>query len=143
MMESKSIKIVDIALNPNESVNIFINGVKRYSCNYGNIKNKKMEIMSEFVTEICNRLGVNYYDIMNKKKHRDLSIIRHALFYYLTEKYNFTSVSIAKFFNRDHSTVLYGNKNFISLLSVKDPESITINEVILNYFKEITVQKIA
>lgn len=60
--------------------------------------------------EVCRAFEVERADIMGPHRERHFARIRHAAFF-LARKYTVKSIpTIGRYFNRDHTTIIYGIK---------------------------------
>lgn len=60
------------------------------------------------VYDVCKRRGLVFEDVVGPSKHRDLTIARFECWYRIRQETAYSFPQIAKFFGRDHSTVLHG-----------------------------------
>lgn len=83
-------------------------GIKGRVVFYPDSETKQPPISPEVVTDIvCKRLNVNYEDVFKKTRLRKIAEARQIAMYLA---YNYSEMSlkqVGRFFNRDHSTVLY------------------------------------
>lgn len=86
-------------------------GIKGRVVFYPDTEVKKPPISPEVVTDIvCRCLNVNYEDVFNQTRKREIVEARHIAMYLV---YTFSELSLkhtGRFFNRDHSTVLHAKR---------------------------------
>jgi predicted transcriptional regulator with HTH domain len=71
--------------------------------------------MRSLMKAVCHQLDTDLVEMRSSRRTQDISYKRHV-FYYLAQKYSFASYpKIAKFANRDHTSVMHGIKKVKSL----------------------------
>jgi len=74
----------------------------------------------EILVYVCNMLEVDYSDVLSKKRDKAFVTAR-MIAIGLTCKCNlYTLKDIGKFYNRDHSTIIYNRDTFNDLVQIKD-----------------------
>lgn len=76
------------------------------------------DLISKYTKE--NNIDKTYF--LGKSRKKDIVMYRFIFFYLIREKYKYTYECIGAYFNRDHATVLHGEKRIRELLEIKDKE---------------------
>jgi len=66
--------------------------------------------MQEIINTICEHKRISLANLVCKNRREPLNTLRQTMWYILYYRFKFSSVQIAAYFMRDHSTVLYGIK---------------------------------
>lgn len=65
---------------------------------------------NNFIEEVCLKLN-HPISLLKSPSRKDSNVvIRHCIFYVAKQKFGYTCTSLAKMFNRDHSTIVYSWK---------------------------------
>ena len=64
----------------------------------------------ELYGKILNEYGITEDQLKSPMRDRPIVNIRHAMFYYLRYRKNYSTIKIGSIFNRDHSSVINGCK---------------------------------
>ena len=64
----------------------------------------------ELYGKILNEYGITEDELKSPMRDRPIVNIRHAMFYYLRYRKNYSTIKIGSIFNRDHSSVINGCK---------------------------------
>ena len=100
---------------------------------FDEIKNntaEKSTTIEEVTAVACHLHNVSLREITTSKRDKDLDIVRGYIYFFCRNELQLTFSSIGKYFNRDHSTILYAVKKFKTEL-LEMPEK----EIIYNEFK--------
>ena len=84
--------------------------------------------IEEVAAVACNIHNVKFADITTARRDNDLDIVRGYIYYFCRNELQMTFASIGKYFNRDHSTILYAVKKFKNELLEKPEKEIIYNE---------------
>jgi len=60
------------------------------------------------ITEVCERRGVGYRDVMSRTKNRRISAVRMEAYFVVWQELGWSLGKVGRAFGRDHSTVSYG-----------------------------------
>lgn len=75
---------------------------------------------NQILAHTCNMLELDYSDVLSKKRDKAFVTAR-MIAIGLTCKANiYTLKEIGKFYNRDHSTIIYNRDTFNDLIEIKD-----------------------
>ena len=96
------------------------------------LKGHNVEQCHELYARILNEYGITEDELKSPMRDRSIVNVRHALFYYLRHRRNFSTVKIGSIFNRDHSSVINGCKRVENWLDIPQVyrEELTILELI-------------
>lgn len=139
-MEAIKIKNIDIISAPNEVINVYINGIKKYSTLTQRTSNRSEISIKEFVDDMCKIFNIDYYQLIGGRNTRNLAEIKHALYYYLKYHFIYTYNYIGNFFARDHTTVMYGCHKYTDYLKIKDEKTLKIDNIIKTYLEEQSIK---
>ena len=68
---------------------------------------ESQEEIAKLVGELCKKYAIPKMDLLSRSRKKEIVINKHQIYYELKCKYHFTYPQIAKFFNIDHTTVMY------------------------------------
>ena len=96
------------------------------------LQGQNPERCHELYGRILNEYGITEDELKSPMRDRSIVNVRHALFYYLRHRKNFSTVKIGSIFNRDHSSVINGCKRVENWLDIPQVyrEELTILDLI-------------
>lgn len=94
---------------------------------------KKNFTINDIQKSVANYFNISFSEIKGKKRTKNISMARNVAVYILNEITEFSSTEIAAEFSRDHSTIIYLQKQARELFKT-DPNFVSIVE---NIIKEI------
>jgi len=74
------------------------------------LQGQNPERCHELYGKILNEYGITEDELKSPMRDRPIVNIRHAMFYYLRYRKNYSTIKIGSIFNRDHSSVIHGCK---------------------------------
>tara|TARA_S200002703_G_scaffold83585_1_gene72017 strand:+ start:513 stop:977 length:465 start_codon:yes stop_codon:yes gene_type:complete len=74
------------------------------------LQGQNPERCHELYGRILNEYGITEDELKSPMRDRPIVNIRHAMFYYLRYRKNYSTIKIGSIFNRDHSSVINGCK---------------------------------
>ena len=74
------------------------------------LQGQNPERCHELYGKILNEYGIIEDELKSPMRDRPIVNIRHAMFYYLRYRKNYSTIKIGSIFNRDHSSVINGCK---------------------------------
>ena len=86
--------------------------------------------MGLFVRDVCARLDIEFSGVVGPRRHRKYVEVRQACYYALVRREKKTTISVGKYFDRDHASVIHGCKVWANLLSVNDTRAWQIQSAI-------------
>lgn len=90
---------------------------------YNSLKDNKLK--SEMVfSKVIEYFGLTKESILSKNRHAKLVEPRHIAMYLIKKKTSLSDGEVAKFFNRDRTTILHATHKIHSYLKINNPESI-------------------
>ena len=81
----------------------------------------------ELYGKILNEYGITEDELKSPMRDRPIVNIRHAMFYYLRYRKNYSTIKIGSIFNRDHSSVINGCKKVENWLDMPQIYSNELN----------------
>lgn len=75
---------------------------------------------ASYITAWCNKFQISENDILGPCRRQDLAFARFFMWHSLHDYLEFSYQEIAKTFNRDHTSILYGTHRWREMLSVGD-----------------------
>jgi len=96
------------------------------------LQGQNPERCHELYGKILNEYGITEDELKSPMRDRPIVNIRHAMFYYLRYRKNYSTIKIGSIFNRDHSSVINGCKKVENWLDIPQVyrEELTILELI-------------
>ena len=80
-------------------------------------KNRKKKINEYFIiNEVCEYYGISFDEIMSKSRLSILVEARSVCYYILRHSFNLQLYKIAKIFNKNHATVMFGIRRLEDLM---------------------------
>ena len=95
---------------------------------------KKNFTINDIQKSVANFFNISFSDIKGKKRTKNISMARNVAVYLLNELTEFSSTEIAAEFSRDHSTIIYLQKQARELFKT-DPGFVSIVETIKKEIK--------
>ena len=99
-----------------------------------NPKAKKRTNSEELVEKVVKRVMVNYGitkdELLSKKRNRECVISRQIIMVAMREKFGYTFREIGEYFNKDHSTTIYGINNIKGMSEVNKKFNQELEELI-------------
>ncbi len=80
----------------------------------------KQATMPQLIDAACEYLKVDREKILGRKRHRDITEIRHMIMAYLSNARNYRLTEIGVAFNRDHSSVIHAKVHVSNLCATDD-----------------------
>ena len=74
------------------------------------LQGQNPERCHELYGRILNEYGITEDELKSPMRDRPIVNIRHAMFYFLRYRKNYSTIKIGSIFNRDHSSVINGCK---------------------------------
>ena len=74
------------------------------------LQGQNPERCHELYGRILNEYGITEDELKSPMRDRQIVNIRHAMFYFLRYRKNYSTIKIGSIFNRDHSSVINGCK---------------------------------
>ncbi len=74
------------------------------------LQGQNPERCQELYGRILNEYGITEDELKSPMRDRPIVNIRHAMFYFLRYRKNYSTIKIGSIFNRDHSSVINGCK---------------------------------
>ena len=88
----------------------------------------------ELVEKIVKRVIVSYRitkdELLSKKRNREFVESRQIIMYAMREKFGYTFREIGEYFNKDHSTMIYGINNIKGMAQVNKKFNQELEELI-------------
>lgn len=75
-------------------------------------KMNKNEDLVYILQRVCDVTGIMPHDVFSNTRKREIVIARQLFCYVTMTHYTYTWVSIGKFLNRDHSTIIHSVKTY-------------------------------
>lgn len=100
-----------------------------------------MKITSETINLLIDKYNEFYHtDIRANRRDRDLVMARHCFFYILRSEYDMSYTSIAHIFEKNHATIIHGERVVSDMLSIGD--RITENKLkhIIDLFRLYSIE---
>lgn len=95
-------------------------GMKQFFRRKGKITTGQQEEAAEKIIErICDYYGVDVERILASTRIQPIAQIRHICMFIVKEKTGMTVVSIGKYFNRDHTSILHAIKRVQDLIDTE------------------------
>jgi len=80
----------------------------------------KQATMPQLIDAACEYLKVDREKILGRKRHRDITEIRHMIMAYLSNARNYRLTEIGVAFNRDHSSVIHAKVHVANLCATDE-----------------------
>ena len=95
----------------------------------------KVATMPELIDAACKFLNVDKEKILGRKRHRNITELRHMIMSYLYYSRHIRLTEIGKAFNRDHSSVIHAKIHVSNLCATDESYAATFNSLTkyLNY----------
>ena len=74
-------------------------------------KSASPEAINNVVDKVCKKYCISKHTVLSKDRHKEVVRIRSILHNLLHEHYDISISSIGRFFNQDHTTILYSLNN--------------------------------
>lgn len=104
------------------------------------IENMEGQIaFAAFTREVCERLDVSFEEVRSPCRRQELVAVRFALYHCLVRREKKTTIKVARFFNRDHSSIVHGVKTWTNLLHVQDARAWKVHEVVNMVYHNQTI----
>jgi len=76
----------------------------------------------QILSKICDATGLSVKQITGRNRKAELVLARHVAMYVIRDVSGQTLSSIARMFNRDHTTVIYAISHVINMIEVGSPQ---------------------
>lgn len=72
--------------------------------------------MNVIIAVVCKDSGMNFYQLANKCRNRELVYGRNLIFYFLKKDTKMSLLEIGKIFGKDHASVIHGIRTVENLV---------------------------
>jgi chromosomal replication initiation ATPase DnaA len=99
--------------------------------------NKRLHLVPMFVTKVAAHNGLTLDELLSESRRRERVQVRHALLWFLAEHTTLALVTIAGIFGRHHASVIHARKTIPKLLSVGDPDTVGVVDMVMDMAADI------
>ena len=103
--------------------------------------NTKLHLVPMFVAKVAAYNGLTIDELLSESRRRERVQVRHVLMWFLAENTTLALVTIAGIFKRHHASVIHARKQIPKLLSVGDPDTVAMVDMVIEHAKEIWTTK--
>lgn len=94
--------------------------IKPHPINYVGIVNGNstctIDNMDKLVDEVSKYYGIDKYNLFTKSRYRKFVLARQIIFVIAREKLRLSCIYVARYFNKDHTTVIHGTRTIHNLI---------------------------
>ena len=99
--------------------------------------NQRLHLVPMFVAKVAAYNGVTVDELLSDSRRRERVQVRHALMWFLAENTTLALVTIAGIFGRHHASVIHARKTIPKLLSVADPDTVGVVDLVVDIVQDI------